>query len=97
MAERYVPSSASALIIASVPLWVILLRAWSRERPAAITWVGVAFGLAGVVALVAVLGHDDPAPGLSGPHEGKIEADVEIEGVLNAVVGLRFGDFRKVA
>lgn len=63
LAERYVPSSASALIIASVPLWVILLRAWSRERPAAITWVGVAFGLAGVVALVAVLGHDDPAPG----------------------------------
>jgi drug/metabolite transporter (DMT)-like permease len=63
LAERYVPSSASALLIASVPLWVILLRALSHDGPSAITWAGVAFGLAGVVALVAVLGHDDPAPG----------------------------------
>ena len=63
LAERYVPSSSSALVIASVPLWLICLRTATKDRPAALTWAGVVCGFLGVGLLVAELGRDDPAPG----------------------------------
>lgn len=63
LAERYVPSGISALLVASVPLWVIALRLLSREHPAARTIVGVLFGLVGVAALVTVVSRSDPHPG----------------------------------
>jgi drug/metabolite transporter (DMT)-like permease len=50
--QRGAPSSLAALIIASVPLWVILLRRLTRERIPGGTLVGVAFGFAGVALLV---------------------------------------------
>ena len=52
IAEQHVPSGLAALIIASVPLWVVLLRAFSRERINAITLAGVLVGFAGVVVLL---------------------------------------------
>lgn len=63
LASRYVPSSVTALLIASVPLWVVCLRALSKDQPAVLTWAGVAFGLAGVIALVTELESNDPSPG----------------------------------
>lgn len=63
LAERYVPSSVSALLVASVPLFVACLRALNSDRPAAMTWAGVGFGFAGVVALVTAVGSSDAAPG----------------------------------
>lgn len=63
LASQYVPSSVSALIVATVPLWVVCLRALSRDRPSALTWIGIACGFIGVAALVWSLGRDDPDPG----------------------------------
>lgn len=52
VAEQDVPSSLAALLIASEPMWVILLRALFRERPARATLLGVAVGFAGVGVLL---------------------------------------------
>jgi drug/metabolite transporter (DMT)-like permease len=55
-----VPSGVAALIIASVPLWVVLYRGLGGERVARVTLVGVAAGFAGVAVLLL--------PGGSGGH-----------------------------
>jgi len=52
VAELHVPSGVAALIVASVPLWVILLRRVSGDRPAAATVAAVAVGFAGVALLL---------------------------------------------
>ena len=52
LAERDVPSGLTALIIAIVPLWVVLLRLAFGERVGRGTLLGVAVGFAGVAVLV---------------------------------------------
>ena len=52
IAELDVPSALAALIIASVPLWVIVLRALFGDRASGGTLVGVIVGFAGVGLLV---------------------------------------------
>lgn len=52
IAEQDVPSALAALIIASVPLWVVLFRFGSGERPSRLTLLGVAIGFAGVAVLM---------------------------------------------
>ena len=52
VAEKEVPSSIAALLIASVPLWVILLRAGSGDRVSARGAGSVLVGFAGVALLV---------------------------------------------
>ena len=52
LAERDVPSGLASLIIAAVPLWVIVLRVTTRDRPGAAALVGVLVGFAGVALLV---------------------------------------------
>jgi drug/metabolite transporter (DMT)-like permease len=47
-----VPSSLAALLIAVVPLWVVLLRAGTGDRPPVGTVVGVALGFVGVAVLL---------------------------------------------
>ncbi len=54
--ERTVPSGLAALLIASVPAWVVLLRALHGERVRALTWAGVVLGLGGT-ALLGGTGH----------------------------------------
>jgi len=49
--ELRVPSGLAALIVASVPLWIVVLRAALRDRPAAITAAGVLLGFGGVALL----------------------------------------------
>lgn len=53
-AEQTVPSGLAALVIATVPLWVVLLEwiAPARAKPSLATLVGIALGLVGVVILV---------------------------------------------
>ncbi|MFN2389888.1 MAG: EamA family transporter [Actinomycetota bacterium] len=52
IAELTVPSALAALIIASTPLWVILLRAVTGEKVSRLTLGAVAVGFAGVGILV---------------------------------------------
>lgn len=52
VAERGVPSGLAALIVATVPLWVVLLRFIFRERVGSGTLAGVTVGFIGVAVLV---------------------------------------------
>jgi drug/metabolite transporter (DMT)-like permease len=56
LAERTVPSGLTALIIASVPLWIVIFRRISGDRIHASTFIGVAVGFAGVAFLVVPRG-----------------------------------------
>jgi drug/metabolite transporter (DMT)-like permease len=63
-AVQQVPSSLAALLIASTPLWMVLLN-WLRpggDRPTPRVLLGVAAGLAGVVALVEQGGRPGSHP-----------------------------------
>jgi drug/metabolite transporter (DMT)-like permease len=51
-AERNVPIGLASLLIASVPLWVVVLRLVGRERLPAMTLAGVGVGFVGVAVLV---------------------------------------------
>lgn len=52
VAEQHVPAGLAALIIASVPLWIVLLQLGAREPVARRTVVAVLAGLAGIGLLV---------------------------------------------
>ena len=52
VAERHVPAGLAALLVASMPLWVLLLRIASGDRPRSATLAGLAIGFAGVAVLV---------------------------------------------
>jgi drug/metabolite transporter (DMT)-like permease len=53
IAEQHVPSGLAALLIASVPLWIVLLRSTvGRERVARGTLGGLALGFAGLAVLL---------------------------------------------
>ncbi|MEV7616032.1 EamA family transporter [Streptomyces sp. NPDC089799] len=66
LAETDIPSGLAALLIAAVPMWVVLLRAVTGDRPSPSTLAGVLLGMAGLTVLCS--------PGLSG--------DVGLWGVL---------------
>ncbi len=53
-AERFVPSGLAALMIATVPLWMVLLDWWvpGGRRPTITVFAGIVLGLAGIVVLV---------------------------------------------
>jgi drug/metabolite transporter (DMT)-like permease len=54
LSEQYVPSGLAALIVATVPIYIVLLS-WLfgiSKRPSAITWAGLAGGFIGVGVLL---------------------------------------------
>lgn len=51
LAERDVASGIAALVVAVIPLYVVLLRAFTGDRPSAPTLVGVLLGFAGIAVL----------------------------------------------
>jgi drug/metabolite transporter (DMT)-like permease len=51
-AERTVPIGLASLVIASVPLWVALLRIAVGDRPPAIVLAGIVVGFVGIAILV---------------------------------------------
>ncbi|HEV7934215.1 MAG TPA: EamA family transporter [Actinomadura sp.] len=55
IAEQHLSTGLTALLIACVPLWLVVFRLLSGERPPLMTIAGVAAGLAGV-ALLSLLG-----------------------------------------
>jgi drug/metabolite transporter (DMT)-like permease len=63
VAEQEVPSGLAALLIATVPLWVILLRAgFGHERVPSTTLASVAVGFVGVALLVLPGDRPEGAP-----------------------------------
>jgi drug/metabolite transporter (DMT)-like permease len=58
LGERTVPSGLAALIIASVPLWIVVMRLLKGDRIGADVIGGVALGLVGVGILVVPGGLD---------------------------------------
>lgn len=62
VAEQEVPSAFAALIIASVPLWIVVMRVISHERPPATTVAGVGAGFVGVAVLLLPGGQPEGAP-----------------------------------
>lgn len=52
LGERTIASGLAALLVATVPLWVVLLRRVTGDVPRALTWAGVLLGFAGLVVLV---------------------------------------------
>ena len=52
VAERHVSTGLSALIIGAVPLWIVLLRTVTGDRPPRAALVGVIIGFGGLVLLV---------------------------------------------
>lgn len=52
LAQRYLPSGIAALVAASIPLWVVVLRRTDGDRPSRLTTVGVGIGMGGVVLML---------------------------------------------
>ena len=64
LGERTVPSGLAALIVASVPLWIVLLRFAARDHIGRDLIIGVTVGIIGVAVLVVpsgASGQTDPA------------------------------------
>jgi drug/metabolite transporter (DMT)-like permease len=64
-AEQFIESGTTALIVASVPFWMVLLD-WLRpsgHRPPARVWLGILIGFGGVLLLMG-----EPGGGASSPH-----------------------------
>jgi drug/metabolite transporter (DMT)-like permease len=52
IAERHVPTGLASLIVGSVPLWVVVLRTLTRDRPPFASLAGVLVGFGGLALLV---------------------------------------------
>jgi drug/metabolite transporter (DMT)-like permease len=51
-AERHVPTGVAALIFGAVPLWIVLMRTATRDRPSTRALGGAVVGFGGLVLLV---------------------------------------------
>jgi len=52
VAERHVPTGLAALIIGAVPLWIVLLRTMTGDRPPRVALLAVVVGFCGLAILV---------------------------------------------
>jgi drug/metabolite transporter (DMT)-like permease len=83
-AEQTVPSGIASLLVATLPLWIVVLE-WARPRgvrPSAAVLVGIALGLAGLAVLVG--------PGLVSSDSGAVDpvgAGVLLLGSLSWAIG----------
>ncbi|MEV5411975.1 EamA family transporter [Thermopolyspora sp. NPDC052614] len=51
VAQQHISTGLAALLVASVPLWLVLFRVAVRDRPQTLTLAGVLMGFGGVAAL----------------------------------------------
>lgn len=61
--SNHVPTSIAALIVATIPLWVVVLRLASGDRPRPFTLIGVAIGLLGLGVILMPGGVSAPSSG----------------------------------
>jgi drug/metabolite transporter (DMT)-like permease len=60
VAEQTVPSGLTALLVAAMPLWVVLMRTgFGKDRPVRLTWIGTIVGLGGIAVLARPGTHGD--------------------------------------
>ncbi len=52
LGEQHVPAGFAALLVASMPLWLVLLRLLTGDRPRRATLIGLGIGFVGVAVLV---------------------------------------------
>ena len=57
LAERYVPIGVAALLVATAPLWGVLLRTVTGDRPHVLTWIGILIGIVGLTYLLRPTGQ----------------------------------------
>jgi drug/metabolite transporter (DMT)-like permease len=57
VAERHVPTGLASLIVGSVPLWVVLMRTSTGDRPPLVSLAGVIVGFGGLALLVRPTGQ----------------------------------------
>ncbi|MEU1422194.1 EamA family transporter [Kitasatospora sp. NPDC005751] len=62
LGENSIPSGLTALLVAAVPLWMVLLTAATGDRPKPVELSGVLLGLAGLAVLSAPAIGGDIAP-----------------------------------
>jgi drug/metabolite transporter (DMT)-like permease len=62
IAEQHISTGLAALLVASVPLWLVIFRLGTGDRPSVVTVFGVILGFSGV-ALLSVLGDGGPSGG----------------------------------
>jgi drug/metabolite transporter (DMT)-like permease len=67
-AVQFIPSSLAALLVATVPLWMILIDALrpGGERPSRVTFLGIMIGFCGAVLLVGWTANHAGAQNLRG-------------------------------
>src|SRR3954447_24639141 len=53
LAEQHIASGLAALVVAAVPLWIVLFRFGTGDRPATATIAAVLVGLGGIALLLA--------------------------------------------
>jgi drug/metabolite transporter (DMT)-like permease len=58
MAQQYISSGLTAVIVASVPLWILLLRYVSREHPPTLSMIAVAAGFVGICQVLLPSGSE---------------------------------------
>ncbi len=66
LGQRYVPGGIAALIGASIPLWIVLLRLLNGDRPSRLTGAGVIIGIAGIALMLlpgGIVSVSGAAPG----------------------------------
>jgi drug/metabolite transporter (DMT)-like permease len=64
VAEQHISTGLAALLVASVPLWLVVFRFAVRDRPRPLTLAGVLVGLAGVAALSLTGGEAGSSVGI---------------------------------
>ncbi|WSA16915.1 EamA family transporter [Streptosporangium subroseum] len=62
VAEQHISSGLAALLVASVPLWLVIFRVVTRDRPQIMTLAGVLIGFGGV-AVLSLTGGGSAADG----------------------------------
>jgi drug/metabolite transporter (DMT)-like permease len=63
LAEETIPSGATSLFIAMVPIWLVLMASTVlKERIRAREWMGIALGFGGLVLLAGIPGGEELAP-----------------------------------
>jgi drug/metabolite transporter (DMT)-like permease len=92
--EQYLPSGLAAIVVATVPLWFIVLdkRQWGYHFSNARIMTGILIGFAGVFMLFSGKGSAN----LASSHEKVIAFLVLITGTIGWAIGSLYSKYKKV-